>query len=179
MVFYSDGSAVFRRIDKMHAIFIMSFLANVILALVSSAILPDQVAIHFGQGGRPDGWATNLASTLIMVGVHSIVFCSLYFSPRLLTSVPIKWISLPNRDYWLRPERRSQARMKFSQHIWQFGTALFLFMLFAGLLSLKANLSDPVRLDEGPLFIALVIFLVYTGYWTVTLVRSFRIPPDN
>jgi uncharacterized membrane protein len=163
----------------MHTTFIVSFLANVALVLVSSVILPDRVAIHFGQGGVPDGWAANLTNTLIMLGMHSFLFCSLYFSPRLLSSIPEKWISLPNRDYWLRPEHRSQAIAQFSRLMWQFGTALFLFMLFTGLLSLKANLSDPVRLDDVPLFVALIVFLVYTGYWTITLLRTFRIPPNN
>jgi uncharacterized membrane protein len=159
--------------------FIASFLANLILALVSLVILPDQVAIHFGPGGTPDGWATNLASTLIMLGIHILVFCSLYFSPRLFTAVPSKWISLPNRDYWLRPEHRSEATARFSHHIWQFGSALFLFMFFAGLLTLKANLSDPVRLNERLFLIALVIFLAYTVYWTVALLRAFRVPEDS
>ena len=67
--------------------------------------------------------------------------------PRML---PRRWISLPNRDYWLRLEHRSQAVEKLGRHIWRFGTALFLFMFFAGLLTLRANLSDPVRLDERP-----------------------------
>jgi hypothetical protein len=152
---------------------------NVILILVSSATLPDRVAIHFGQGGVPDGWAANLTNTLIMLGMHTFLFFSLYFSPRLLTSVPAKWISLPNRDYWLRPEHRSQAVAQFSRLMWQFGTALFLFMLFTGLLSLKANLSDPVRLDDVPLLVALVVFLAYTVYWMLSLLRAFRIPPNN
>lgn len=166
-------------ISKMRTSFIASFLANLVLAIVSLVMLPDRVAIHFGQGGMSDGWASNLAGTLIMLGVHTLLFCSLYLSPRLLASVPAKWISLPNRDYWLRPEHRTQAVEKFSQQMWRFGTVLFLFMLFVGLLTLKANLSRPVRLDEGPLFVALVIFLVYTAYWTFTLLRAFRIPPDN
>jgi hypothetical protein len=159
----------------MRTLFIVSFLANVILALVSFLILPDQVAIHFAQGGIPDGWATNLASTLIMLGLHALMFCAIYFSPGLLTSLPAKWISLPNRDYWLRPEHCLQASEKFSRLMWQFGTALFLFMLFAGLLSLKANLSDPVRLNERPLYIVLVIFLIYTVYWVFILLRAFRV----
>ena len=163
----------------MRATFILSFLANVILALVSSVILPERVAIHFGQGGVPNDWAINLTSTLIMLVMHGLVFCSLYFSPRLLASVPDKWVSLPNRKYWLSPQRRAQAVERFSRHIWQFGAALFLFMLFAGLLSLKANLSEPVRLDETPLLVALFIFVAYTVYWTVTLLRAFRVPPEN
>ena len=34
--------------------FILSYMANVLLALVSLAILPERVAIHFGWGGMPD-----------------------------------------------------------------------------------------------------------------------------
>lgn len=159
----------------MRTAFILSFVANLILALVSLVLLPDNVAIHFGLGGAPDGWASNLTSTLIMLGIHTLVFCSLYFSPRLLATVPRKCISLPNRDYWLQPEHRSQAMERFSQLMWQFGTALFLFMLFAGLLTLRANLSDPVRLDERLFLVGLAIFLAYTVYWTVAPLRSFRV----
>lgn len=163
----------------MRTAYILSFLANVILGFFSLAILPDRVAIHFGLGGTSDGWATKLTSTLMMLGIHTLVFCSLYFSPRLLTVVPSKWISLPNRDYWLRPEHQSQAVERFSQYMWQFGTALFLFMLFVGLLTLEANLSDPVRLDERLLLIVLVIFLAYTVYWMVALLTAFRVPRNR
>jgi hypothetical protein len=156
--------------------FVLGFLANLILTLLSLVVLPDRVAIHFGFGGQPDGWASNLTSTLMMLGVHILVFCSLYFSPRLLTAVPSRWISLPNRGYWLQPERRSQAAATFRRSIWQFGTVLFLFLFVVGLLTLRANLSDPVRLDERLFLISLLIFLAYTTYWTVALLRAFRVP---
>ena len=156
--------------------FIVSFLANVVLSLASLVILPDRVAIHFGLGGAPDGWASNLTSMLLVLGVHTLVFCALYFSPRLISTVPSKWISLPNRDFWLTPQRRHLAAEKLSHHMWRFGTALFLFMLFAALLTIRANRSDPVRLDEGLFLTGLVIFLAYTVYWVVALVRAFRIP---
>jgi hypothetical protein len=160
----------------MRHVFLASFAANILLALVSFAILPDRVAIHFGPGGLPNGWASNLSSTLLMLGTHLLVFLSLFLSPRLLTTSAKKWVSLPNREYWLRPENRPRAVTMFSQRLWQFGTALFLFMLLAGLLTLQANLSDPVVLDERLFLTGLVIFLVYTGYWTVALLRAFRAP---
>jgi hypothetical protein len=59
---------------------------------------------------------------------------------------------------------------------------VFLFLLFAGLLTIRANRSDPVRLEEGLFLIGLVIFLAYTLYWVVGLVRAFRIqaaPPGG
>lgn len=163
----------------MHTAFIASFLANILLALLSFVVLPDRVAIHFSLGGAPDGWASNLTSTLLLLGTHLLVFLSLYLSPRLLTAAPRRWISLPNRDYWLTPEHRSLASARFSRLIWQFGTAVFLLMLVAGLLTLRANLADPVQLNEGALLTALVVFLSYTIFWTITLVRAFRIPPET
>ncbi len=163
----------------MRVAFITSFLANVMVTLVSLLILPERVAIHFGLGGLPDSWASNLNSTLLMLGVHALVFVSLYFSPKLLATIPSRWISLPNRNYWLAPERRSEAVAKFSQLMWQFGTAVFLFMLLAGVLTMRANLSAPVRLEEGVLLIGLAIFLAYTAYWTIALLRAFRVPSSR
>lgn len=171
--------AVFPGIGYMRAIFIASFLTNLIIDLASLAILPDRVAIHFGMGGTPNGWATNLMNTLLMLGMHTLLFITLYFAPRLSIKLPGKWNTVPNRDYWLKPEHRSQAMAKFNKYIWQFGSAMFLFMLFANLLTLKANLSDPVQLDERLLLIALAIFLGYMVFWIVALVRAFRIPPDS
>jgi uncharacterized membrane protein len=170
------GRTNFREIDAMRNLFIVTFLANVMLSLVSLVILPDRVAIHFGSGGVPDGWASKQTNTLLMLGVHILVFCALYFSPRLICAVPSKWGSLPNRDFWLSPQRRHLAAEKLTLLVWQFGTAVFLFMLFACLLTIRANRSDPVRLDESLLLTGLVIFLAYTVYWIVALVRAFRVP---
>ena len=49
-------------------------------------------------------------------------------------------------------------------------------MFYVGLLTMRANLSDPVRLDERSMMIGLVVFLAYTVIWTVALIRSFRVP---
>jgi putative effector of murein hydrolase LrgA (UPF0299 family) len=58
----------------MRAAFIASFLANVLLALLSLLVLPERVAIHFDLGGLPDSWASDLNSTLLMLTVQA--WCS-------------------------------------------------------------------------------------------------------
>lgn len=160
----------------MRAVFVLSFLANVSLSLSSLAILPARVAVHFGSGGAPDGWASSLTSTSIMLGVQSLLFLGLYLAPRLLARVPSRWVNLPHRDYWLAPHRRAQALSRLSDHLWRYGTALFLFQLVAGLLTLRANLSDPVRLNERLFLTALVVVLAYTVWWILALLRDFRAP---
>lgn len=160
----------------MQAAFIVSFLANLALIVASLFILPERVAIHFGAGGMANGWASKGDNTFMMIALHSFLFCSLYFSPFLVSRVPARWVSLPNRDYWLSPPRRSLAIEMISNYMWQMGTALFLLLFVAGLLTIRANLSHPVRLDEGPFFFALLLYLGYTGYWLIALFRAFRIP---
>jgi len=142
-------------------------------------VLPERVAIHFDLGGLPDSWASDLNSTLLMLTVQALVFVSLYFSPKLLTMQPSRWISLPNRNYWLAPERRSEAVAKFNQLMWQFGTAVYFFLLLAGALAMRANMTEPARLEQGVLLIGFAIFLAYTAYWTIALLRAFRIPSSR
>ena len=48
-----------------------------------------------------------------------------------------------------------------------------------GVLTVQANLSQPVRLNEGAFFPGLVLFLVYTVVWSIGLIRSFRVPDDG
>ena len=56
-----------------------------------------------------------------------------------------------------------------------FGVALFLLLFTAGLLTLQANLSKPVKLNIYVFYAALSIFSVYLAGWTIMLFRAFRI----
>ena len=163
----------------MRRLFILAYLANLLLALVSYVLLPEQVAIHFAWGGAADGWAPRLANMLLMVGMDTLLFLSFWLSPAALRHLPPNWINLPHRDYWLRPARRESTITRMSHRLWAFGTALFLFLLAVGLLTLEANLGDPVRLDEPLFLIAFSLFLLYTLYWTLALYRAFRLPKDR
>jgi len=160
----------------MRIVFIFSFLANIALALASLIILPERVAIHFSTGGMPDGWASGAVNTLALIGLDLLMFVSFYFSPRLMLAVPPKWVSLPNRDFWLSPENRKNAAEKMSAFMYQFGAVMFIFLFLVGLMTIQANLSDPIRLNEKPLYVAMVMFLGYTVVWCVMLIRSFRVP---
>ncbi|MBM4147573.1 MAG: DUF1648 domain-containing protein [Lentisphaerae bacterium] len=159
----------------MRRAFIVSYLANVVLALVSWALLPDRVAIHFGVGGRPDNWAPGCVNALVVLCLDTVLFLAFYFSPRLTSVVPAKWMSLPNKQFWLAPENRAATDAKVSALMWRFGTALFAFLFAVGVLA-AANLADPVRLNERLVLSIAGVFLAYSLVWCVSFLREFRLP---
>jgi len=161
------------------ALFIASFIINVLLTLGSAAVLPARVAIHFGRGGMADGWASNTTNVVIFLTIHTLLFLSFLFSPRLIAMCPASCVNLPNKDYWLTPGNRPRAEAMISAVMWQFGAAMFMFMLAVSLLTIQANLSDPVQLNEKIFLIVLGSFLLYTGIWCVGLFRIFRVPPGE
>ncbi len=159
--------------------FILSYVANLVLAMLSLVILPDRVAIHFGPGGMPDNWAPSYVNSLLFLGMDTLLFLSLYFSPRLVFIFPASWVNLPNRQFWLDPENRDRAVRKISALMCQFGVAIFLFLFGTQILTIQANLSAPARLNESLLFTFLVLFLGYLTVWCVVFFRSFRLPDKS
>jgi len=162
----------------MRRVFILVFVANVVLSLFSLVLLPPRVAIHFGFGGMADNWAPSYVNTLFFIGTNIFLFLCLYFTPRLVFMFPSKWINLPNKDYWLRLENKPRTVEIFSSFMWKFGTALFLFLFIVELLAIQANLSQPVKLNEKLFLSGLILFLLYTVYWCIKLLKGFRLPSE-
>jgi len=162
----------------MRGLFILIFVANVVLSLVSLVLLPPRVAIHFGFGGMADNWAPSYVNTLFFIGANTFLCFCLYFTPRLVFMFPRKWINLPNKDYFLRLENKARTVEIFSSFMWEFGTALFLFLFAVQLLTIEANLSQPVKLNEKLFLSVLIVFILYTVYWCVKLFKAFRLPRE-
>lgn len=163
----------------MRILFILAFVANVVVTLISLAVLPDRVAVHFGSDGMANGWAPNYVNALLMTGTHVLLFCSFYFSPRLMLLFPAKWINLPNKAYWLQPSVLPRTMAKISSSMWQLGVAMFLFFLVIGVLSLQANMAPTVCLNLNVFFPALAALFIYTAWWTIMFFRAFRLPKDK
>ncbi|MBM4152298.1 MAG: hypothetical protein FJ220_02090 [Kiritimatiellaceae bacterium] len=157
----------------------ISFALNIVLALVSFLVSPGEVAIHFSTNGKPDDWAPSYVNTLITLGMNLILFVSFYLVPQLIHKTSARWISLPNKTYWLSPEHRARTNALVTQQMQQYGTFTFLFMLIVGLLALQANLSDPVRFREDLFWPPFGIYMAYTIFWTVRLCWIFRLPKAN
>jgi hypothetical protein len=163
----------------MRIFFLATFVANIVLTLVSWVILPDNVAIHFRGDGMPDGWAPIWFHVLIFLGIHLVLFVTVFFGSRLSVGLPARWANLPNKNYWLREENKARTQKILSSMMLEFGTAMFLFLFFVGILTTQANLSNPVRLDNALFWPAFILFMAFMGYWCIKLILLFRVPKDK
>ena len=158
----------------MRTILILIFLANVILTLVSLLVLPPEVAVHFGRNGIPDSWASNECNALMFLGIDVLLLIVFLAGPSLSPGLSPKWLSLPNKSYWLQEENRDMIQKKLALLMMEFGSACFTFLLLVKVLALEAKLADPVRLNEGIFILIVIAFMLYTGYWCVALVRTIN-----
>jgi len=163
----------------MRKVLVIVFLVSLVFNGVSHMLLPDEVAIHFGRGGQPNSWASKELNMAISIVTDVVMFGIFFFLPTLLAKTPKKWINLPNKDYWLSEENVAITQGKLSGLMSEFGVAIFIFIILVKALALKANLSDPVRLDERVFLIGLGTFMVFTFFWCVKLYISFRLPPTR
>ena len=95
----------------------------------------------------------------------------------ILRFVPTSCFTLPNRDYWLAPERR-QATLEYleRQGFW-LACLIVAFMTEVQFLILQANTLTVPALRAGKGWIMIFVFLAAIGAWVIALIRHFiRIP---
>ena len=134
-------------------------------------LLPDHVASHFGASGRSDAWSSK--DMFVKIYLFAVAFVAILFSGIgfVLRRTPSNLINLPNKDYWLSPERRDGTIGLLSRQFLWFGSATLLLMLdifhqaFMVHLGRSRGLEHPV--------VSLVIYVAFTAIWSIGLVRRF------
>jgi uncharacterized membrane protein len=157
-----------------------TLIATGVLGIVQSIYfytqLPERVAIHFGSGGLPDSWASNESNLAISVFLYIFLATVFIAVPRALKYIPVRFISFPNREYWLAEERRELTIKQIGGLFNMYGAALMIFFLVLGYFVFRANISDPVVLNEGAVWVSAALLLVFTIVWLFVLFRRFRLP---
>jgi uncharacterized membrane protein len=140
------------------------------------ASLPPLVASHFGANGQPNAWMTRSDFAWSTVLPLVVVVVVALLAPLLVAKLPVSMVNLPNKNYWLAPERKDASFRRLRARMEWFGVALLAFLAFVYDLVFKANTGGG-GLANGPFLAALVGFLVFTIVWTVSLHRAFPRPP--
>jgi len=136
--------------------------------------LPLRVASHFGASGLANGFmsrGTYLAITIgLVVGPPALVAVTVALSLKYFP----QFLNLPDREYWLAPERRDATAAYLAAHATWLAALLALFALGIHLLVVRANENLPPRLETGPFLAMLLAFAITMVAWIGALARRFR-----
>lgn len=137
--------------------------------------LPPLTAVHFDASG---------AANSFMERAQYLKFISLFALGLPLFIVIItstvysraRDFKVPNRDYWMAPERAAATRSFLIGHgIW-FGTLLAGLMCFIHWIVVIANQQEPPHLSNAMAIGGLLVFLAATLAWALVLVVAFHRP---
>ena len=158
---------------RLNFLYFSLVLIGVLQLMLFYSHLPDPLASHFGRGGLPNGWMPRNALLWLHAGLLLLMTLIYLFASRLKLPSSTKYISLPNRDYWLNPQRKSATERYLGEQTRWFVFYTLLFLLVVMQLVINANMQAEVRLDEQSMWYALFIYGVYIVVWTVRFYRHF------
>ncbi len=116
--------------------------------------------------------AASLMMVVFQVGIPYFLVAVAHFA----SSLPAQWVNIPNREYWLSPERRRDS-MEFVQAIMGWIAVLVsLLAMVVAHLTFVANVSGE-RLNTRLFGFALVVYLVVVIGLVVKLVFRFQLRP--
>ena len=158
------------------ALFIIVLLACVLETVRLWFLSPDIMAAHFNIQGTPDRFVSKLeffgfeAQTVLVVIAAGLVIQVLPFI------LPVGWMNIRHREYWLSPERRAATVDRLSSFGAALSTIIFLVIQAGFELAVFANLQKPIVFAAQvmtPFIAGFIILSLAMIFW---LGRSFRLP---
>lgn len=119
------------------------------------ARLPAIVPSHFGLSGAADAWSGK--SSLVGGYVLAVSLCGILFGGigAFLHRLPISLINLPNRGYWLAPERKNQTIATLGSFMQMFGSLTLLLLFFTFHQAFRVSMGRISTLEYMPYAIGL------------------------
>lgn len=145
---------------------------------LTARFLPDVVASHFNAAGVANGFMPRAFYVRFMLFFVVVLPLAVVFLPSLAMSSPKARINLPNREYWLAPERRAETVACLQRYSARFGSLLVVFLCYVHWLVLRANANVPPNLSASWFIGGLMFFVASMVVWTVALVGRFRKVPE-
>ena len=141
--------------------------------------LPDVVASHFNRRGMANGWQTKPAFFTVFVGVSVLAAVIGFGIPRIISAMPPQLINLPNKQYWLAPDRLAETQALLNNYFAWFGCAVFLVIILTFDYAIQSNLRSENRPDISRMWYILAGFLAFVAVWIIRLLTRFLRTPQE
>ena len=155
--------------------FVLLLVFAILFVTGTASQLPLTVASHFDGAGQPNAFMSRSGYVRFVLCVAAglpvavVVILSAVYS----RATDLK---LPNREYWVAPERLDRTRAFLVAHGVWFGSLLVTLGCFVHWLELGANRQQPPHLSNQSFAAVLIAFLIATAAWIAVLMFAFRRP---
>jgi uncharacterized membrane protein len=156
---------------------VLTLISAVVQAVWWSPQLPARVPTHFGPNGQPDGWSTPTQMIVSFVGLQFTIAGAMVLLAYFLSFIPDSMINVPNREYWLSPERREATLRDMRGFLgWM---AIATSWLMIGMFQLSALVAVQRLTSISPAFWLLIgVYLTVIFGGCGWLVYKYRLPRD-
>ncbi len=158
------------------------FLALIVIAAVQGVYyyprLPDLMASRFGGDGHANGWSIHQGCFLRHVFGDVDHDNSVIRRAAGPAEARPNLVSLPNKDYWLAPERRAATFSKIGE-MPTMGIATVILMILVIQRVILANLTLRPFLDPVVIWLLLAAYFAFTVGRLLRFVLWFRRPKDS
>jgi uncharacterized membrane protein len=153
------------------------FLIVAALALAQIAVhlrtMPPVLATKFDVDGAPVAWMTAGAVATLELGLLALFLVGFWLLPSLFAHRASTYWRIPNRDYWLAPERRTATIEALRGLISWMGVVVLLLFMAVTQLVMDANNRTPPHLASDALLWLLASFLFFIALWIWVIFRQF------
>jgi RsiW-degrading membrane proteinase PrsW (M82 family) len=164
------------RLPKLLFVLMVAFAAVYLSSVYPK--LPEMVASHFNGSGRANGWQPKETFLWFFIGATVLPAILGFAVPRIIASVPVELVNLPNRRYWLSPEHAPETLEFLASAFAWFGCAMYAMTLFVFNYAVQANLHRGAPPDGSTLWMAIGGFAAFTAIWGLRLAIHFAGTPD-
>ena len=162
----------------------MAWLTRTFFALVALAVIqiiyyyprvPEVVASHFDGLGAANAWSSRNGFFGLYLAMVVMLILIFIFTPRWSERRSQFGMKIPNKEYWLAPERIEQTRQFFRRQMIIMGVAHLMLAIYSVQLVINANFDQTPRLHHS-IFWALLLYFVLLIAWLIHFFLHFRRP---
>lgn len=157
----------------LQTIFTVLIITAIVQTIYYYPRIPNVVASHFDGLGDPDGWSSKAVFFGIYAAVLLITIVVFVVIPNRFINLSGKGLKIPNKNYWLAPERQHDTLQFFRTHFMYFGIVNILLAIFVIQLVIQANFKEQPRLDSAIMW-ALALYFIFVIGWLIRFFLKFR-----
>ena len=155
------------------------FFALIALAIAQIVIyypqMSDVVASHFDGLGTANDWSGRNGFFGLYITMLALLVLVFIYAPRWSEKRAQFGMKIPNREYWLAPERLDQTREFFRQQMLVMGVVHLSLAIFTVQLVIQANFDQAPRLHYSIAWALGLYFVILIG-WLIHFFLYFRLP---